>query len=443
MQEEDEVVPELTREQKKLIKHKGRIQGTLFDTSEEELIISVAFTFAMLKTPAALSTLFNSLNSHFPTMMSIIYAFMALSMAAYTLLAGFAIHLFIRSSWVALMGIHSVFPEGILWEKTSAKPIQVEVSKKTWYRIEELIVITDKVSSSILAMTFSFFISALVLMFYYAVGSIFLLVAVNMNWLDPGIANFLGFVLYATPFIPKLISSATVYLVTPPVEGEEPSKAYKRWEACEKLGNALLASPITGVIPGVITTHYSKKTYGIISFGLMALVITMIFGNVLPSDRILQKNFNYWQGPHEREINTAAYQHQRSEEDWNNTHPFVSEQFVRQPYWMLHLPYFPKYERYMLELCPDLPRAQADEVEKIDAFFDCFTQFYRITLNGEPLPEAEWFFQRHPQRNYRSVSGILPREALRKGHNVIYIERGNVEKNKDMRRFYIHIWVPE
>lgn len=421
---------------------RGRIQGTLFDTSQEELIISVAFTFALLNAPGLLTDLIATIRMHFPNMISIIYAYVALSMAIYVLLFGFALHLFMRSAWVAFHGLHSVFPEGVLWDKIKTKPHQKRVMQDQWLTLEQLIILTDKISSTVLALTMSFLVTALILLVFCSFGSLVLLVLVNLGLVDAKFADPLGFLIYLTPLLPKMIAQILMGFVSAPEAGEQPTSLYRFWERCDRIGNMFMLLNVAGTVPSIITSHFNRATMISISVIVMSFWMILLATNIIPSNQLIAFNYTYWEAENPREIRSAAYRDERSTVDWSSDHPFVDQRIQSEPYWQLHLPYFPKYEKQLHDICPEIKQSVDDLEARNDRFLKCFHTYMRVQLNDKPLQDGDWFFQQHGQRDLHTISGVFPRKLLKQGLNRLTIERGNPDSDDDPTLYYIHVWNP-
>lgn len=155
----------------------------------------------------------------------------------------------------------------------------------------------------------------------------------------------------------------------------------------------------------------------------------------------MHHSFTFWQSSSAREIRAEAYTNTRNAQHWQGAHPFVDECLIRAPFWQLHLPYLPKYELQLEQLCESLAATRGAADPQPDAFFACFQRYYRIQLNGEPLSGGDRFFQEHGVRHYRTVSGVFPRNIYKPGRNTLRIERGKPEKQKEVRRYYIYVWM--
>lgn len=95
-------------------------------TWEVELLISGVAVFAMLQLPGLFDDLLFALRPRFepawhdPLRM----VYMYLKSAAVILAATFAIHLTLRAHWIALVGMHSIYPGGVRWDGLKLGPVQ-------------------------------------------------------------------------------------------------------------------------------------------------------------------------------------------------------------------------------------------------------------------------------------------------------------------------------
>ena len=123
-------------------------------TDELELIISSLTIFALFSIPGWLFDKIADNFTHLSTSLAIA------SGAGTTLLAGtcyglaacFVVHLMARAYWVGLIGLRTVFPEGINWSKTSGLgPLSRQYYRDILPDLDTVIQNTDRVASSLFA----------------------------------------------------------------------------------------------------------------------------------------------------------------------------------------------------------------------------------------------------------------------------------------------------
>ena len=123
-------------------------------TDELELIISSLTIFALFSVPSWLFDKIADIYTHLSTSLAIA------STVGITLLAGtsfglaacFVVHLMARAYWVGLIGLRTVFPDGINWSKTPGLgPLRRQYYRDTLPDLDTVIQNTDKLASSLFA----------------------------------------------------------------------------------------------------------------------------------------------------------------------------------------------------------------------------------------------------------------------------------------------------
>ncbi len=99
----------------------NEISSRTTPTWEMELLISGATVFSLLQLPAPLyHFLSNAGEMHGEAVYQAIKIFsIYVQFSLWILIITFVLHLFMRGYWIALVGMNSVFPKGMQWEKLS------------------------------------------------------------------------------------------------------------------------------------------------------------------------------------------------------------------------------------------------------------------------------------------------------------------------------------
>lgn len=95
-------------------------------TWEVELLISGVAVFAMLQLPGMLDDAVLRLLPRFDAgwgeALKLMYVY--LKTAVVILATSFSLHLLLRAHWIALVGMHSVYPDGVRWDRLKMGPVQ-------------------------------------------------------------------------------------------------------------------------------------------------------------------------------------------------------------------------------------------------------------------------------------------------------------------------------
>ncbi|HEY0310422.1 MAG TPA: hypothetical protein VGC43_04750, partial [Luteimonas sp.] len=95
-------------------------------TWEVELLISGVAVFAMLQLAGVLDDALFALRPRFDPVWRQPMVVMHMYFKATTVILAltFAIHLLLRAQWIALVGMHSIYPDGVRWDRLRMGPIQ-------------------------------------------------------------------------------------------------------------------------------------------------------------------------------------------------------------------------------------------------------------------------------------------------------------------------------
>ena len=123
-------------------------------TDELELIISSLTIFALFSVPGWLFDKIADIYTHLSTSLTIasIVGITLLAGTSFGLAACFVVHLMARAYWVGLIGLRTVFPDGINWSKTPGLgPLSRQYYRDTLPDLDTVIQNTDKLASSLFA----------------------------------------------------------------------------------------------------------------------------------------------------------------------------------------------------------------------------------------------------------------------------------------------------
>lgn len=137
-----------------------RARGVLRDlhqrTWELEFLMSGALAVALGQLPGRVDGAFNRAlplageSAGFVLLLGYQYVKLIL----YTLILTFVLHIVLRAFWVSLIGLDSVFPRGVRWDRLKVGPVGTAYLRRHMPSVRELIVYTDGVASVLFAGAF-------------------------------------------------------------------------------------------------------------------------------------------------------------------------------------------------------------------------------------------------------------------------------------------------
>ena len=148
-------------------------------TWEIELLISGASVFALMQFPGWINSHFLSIqlvlaNSQLSGLINPLFIYV--KAAAYALIFTLVIHIILRAYWVSLIGVHSIFPQGLDHEKLKIGPIQKQILQERHGGMDDVIERADNRSTLVFAIGIGFALTILV-------PSVIVLIGALLAWL--------------------------------------------------------------------------------------------------------------------------------------------------------------------------------------------------------------------------------------------------------------------
>ena len=148
-------------------------------TWEIELLISGASVFALMQFPGWVNSHFLSIqlllaNNQLSGLINPLFIYV--KGAAYALIFTLVIHIILRAYWVSLIGVHSIFPQGLDYEKLKIGPIQKQILQERHGGMDDVIERADNRSTLVFAVGIGFALTILV-------PSVIVLIGALLAWL--------------------------------------------------------------------------------------------------------------------------------------------------------------------------------------------------------------------------------------------------------------------
>lgn len=160
----------------------NRLPQRTTPTWEIELLISGALVFALLRMPEWLDLLLLRwlpfIDEHFRGGVFIVAVYLRTAMLV--LAGAFVVHLMLRAYWVALVGVHSVYPAGPVWERIRQGPLSLKWLKQNWRPLPLRIDASDNAASLVFATGVG--MGALMLALALTIGLLMLVSGMLSRW---------------------------------------------------------------------------------------------------------------------------------------------------------------------------------------------------------------------------------------------------------------------
>ena len=383
-------------------------------TDELELIISSLTIFALFSLPGWLFNRIAEVYTHLSTTMAIATN-VGMSLVAgvsYGLAACFVVHLMARAYWVGLIGLRTVFPDGINWDKTPGiGPLSRSYYRETLPDLDTVIRKTDRVASSLFAV-----ISMLTLMLLWfgaiLVGTLVVSGAIGARYGYTNTGMGVGALALLVVFlgVPLL-----VYLLDAQLASRVPrlrdSRSYASLVRFLKR-IAGLAYPQRLVLPVQLTLQSNTRPIIYLVALLVAVAVIVVVGNVRVAawqNFTLSGAFTYLDAEQvQGGLRSTYYEDMPGSYDKLRGWPRVDSFNQGGSFVRLFLPYQPLRDNLVLDEICGSPEQAPDRVA-------CLRQLWAVDIEGREVSMDGFVPAERADLGMRGLIGLVPLEGLEPG----------------------------
>lgn len=391
-------------------------------TWEVELLISGVAVFAMLQLPGWLDdrmfALEPRLDGDWRVVLALSY-FYAKS-AAVVLAATFAMHLLLRAQWIALVGVHSVYPQGIRLDRLRMGPIQRSIEAERQGTTEAAIERADNRSSVAFAIGVSvaLIIASVCILF----GGVLVLATLATQALGMQIKPiwlfFGAFAAFMTPFV--IASSLDQHL---PNRFPPDTAGHRLIAGVLRFYTRVGMSRSNNRIVAILGSNGGERRMMATVFGVMlASIIGVSVGYLaMRSDGVIG-SYSGFPDANALAINPAHYDDQRNPAR-DNARPYLQSAVIIGPYLELVVPYRPdRDEPAMRNLCGEKTLDLAGAA-LAKAQLACLQDLHAVTLDGKPLTGLRYEIASDPRTDRPALLAMIDVRELPRGRHELRIAR--------------------
>ncbi|HET7610643.1 MAG TPA: hypothetical protein VFK29_02530 [Rhodanobacteraceae bacterium] len=360
-------------------------------TWEVELLISGVAVFAMMQLPGWLIGLGLYLRPRFDEgWRGALFTLSAYLVGAAVILAAtFALHLLLRAYWIALVGMHSVYPDGIRWERLRIGPIEREVMQRRDGDFAAMIERADNRASVLFAMGVALAATLLAItaeiVILFSAG---LAIALALHAdIEPDRILIICIVVLVAPM-------ALLHLFDRKFGAHVRQGSLLRRSAAAMFNlYARLGFANRGGVLAMLASHHGRRRVQLLATVAMAVCLlgailaqeTMrhpeLFGNYAGFPRLDGANGNV--------VDAANYADLRDPLR-SRVAPFIQATEVDGNYVRLTVPYVPGEDAAAMQRhCPE-STAEADDDARAAAMLRCLAALHPVTLDGKPLADLRY-----------------------------------------------------
>ena len=400
-----------------------RIPSRTTPTWELELLISGATVFGLLQLPGKLSEWFVAwLNSADEVMAEFVIPLgVYLQFSALMLAMTFVLHLCLRGYWVALVGLNSVYPDGVNWEAMKLGPINLEASRAASGSMAERIEAADNRATRVFAIGFG--IAMFMLGPIVVIGVLLLLMAIVL-WLgwDERLAMHVFWIVFAALLAPVLIA-----VMVDRYYGARLSRESRRAVLLRHILGLYARVGVSRNGNALITLYVSRmgrRKAGFILVGLMLpamlFSVLMLLGNRIDGGAASFAGLPGDRSESSHRLDYRRYDSLRGDAATLDPQPYIADPVVSGPYLKLFIPYVPRrYNPALKAACPEaVPARNTDGADALA----CMQRLQPLTLDGKKI-DAPWLATRDARTGQRGMVVMIAVSKLEEGPHELVLTR--------------------
>jgi hypothetical protein len=403
-------------------------------TWEIELLISGAAVFATLGLPRWLDDGWFTLEPRLaadwtgPLGVAYIYA----KIAALILCVTFLLHLVLRAHWIALVGLRSVYPDWIRWDKLRAGPVQRRLREARDGGASSVIERADNRATQVFALGWGLFAAVLsmgllilVLLLVRALVAATVDVSVSIRlWLAAGMLLLLLPLVVADAVDRRLGDRLAPGTRLPGLLGG-------LFAAYAAIGWAKGANKVVAVLTSQVGSARAAVLVGGLTAGLMVVAVSTSLARREP-DRLGSYGLFPSSDPGDQRALDAAHYDDSRDLVTDLAVPFIQSAIVAGPYVRLVVPFDPDRDGAALSTSCSAASTGAREARRL-ALLACLERLHPLRLDGRPLPVA-YDLASDPRTDRPALAAMIDVRGLAPGRHALEVARaplGTGDRNAD------------
>lgn len=413
-------------------------------TWELELLISGATVFGLMQLPdplnRALVVLMNGNEQVIVELIRTVSIYLQFSLIA--LIITFIFHLLARAYWVAMVGMYSVYPKGILWDKSSSGgPAYREYGKNEMGSMPDLIDRADNRATQIFGLGFGMAMAMMVASGIVGLMIIIMMIVQITNgdldkwstglWIGVGGIILPFFVAYLVDYYfgEKLKASGNDGWIK------------KIYGIYREIGMGNGANPVISLYT---TNEGAKKTS--VMMGVIMVPLMLGIGAFTSTRGVSIDNGAYDALPKsqlgaEQVMRPEYYLSSRGDEFSTTLVPYIETSVVESDYLRLFIPYQPsRFNQFLKKQCPEsLVRKAANEGQGLN----CLSRYFAIQIDAQAVAQP-LLAATDPETGQRGMLMMIDTRKLSAGQHQLKIKSvprdSDGEKKEEVKFHVIPFW---
>ncbi|KAA3609291.1 MAG: hypothetical protein DWQ05_22630 [Calditrichaeota bacterium] len=431
---------------------------------EMELLIVGFALLVLMRVPESLIEFLSPIESTVsnPFIRGLIPLGFTLIVATYIMSFNLGIHIILRGYWIGIVGLNSVFPDGVNIEKLNFHPRFADYLKSKLHNLAETALRIDKICSAIFAFTF-LLIFIFISLAFYLLSMVLILSPITLlpEGFKQSVGQFYVLIVLFVYIILGLLSAAdflSLGLFKKIKKGwfARPYywlSRYFRFITGFTFYQSIYYTLISNVPRKIIATILSVYLFITIGFFITRYDETIYFpkSGQMSAHRVLQKHY----------LDSLDPEHYIKS-------PIIPGKFVNTGFIELFIPYQITENDSLQKYCDGIlplksigfsfkgtvvfnvdssrirKAEKAQSEENIAAILDCVAKLYEISIDDSIVQEVHFLFYNHPHSDEPGYLTAIPTEALNPGLHRLTIRKKydfSTDKKRLATTFHIPFWV--
>ncbi len=333
----------------------------------------------------------------------------------YVLIISLSIYLIMRGFWVAVIGLSSVFPQGINVKKLNYSDYYQ--SKLEKYDIDHYSIIIDRICSSIFSISFIIIMFIISLTFFFSTIILLLLVFDKTQILNSDIPRVILGVLLTIYLFLGIIHFMD-FILLGPLKRIKWNWFTRYYSIIVKFFSIITLTRFYEILFYTFISRLKKRYIFLFIICLVFLVnfgVNWPFYNSLLFTEYVDTNklFSFYKYEDKYEKHLQLSQDKFA----SNYHIMIQSGVITDSFIELHIPYNPQLNYSIINECEGM------KGEKIsnDQILKCIDDIYIILLDGINVGELEWVFESHSYIERKGFFTVIDISNLKKGRHDLII----------------------
>lgn len=397
---------------------------------QSELILSGGLVFALIQLEGWLSQGFYGAIAQLGVRWGSLvgFGYVIVRVLVLSLVVTFVVHLMLRALWVAVLGLRSVYPQGILWDRLRMGPVMLQFARNRVYPIGTLIDRLDNLGSVVFSGGMT-----LVVMTLFSIP-LTLASLVLAHALDYLAFDGTRFTLAFSITLGLLVLPATLASLADRHFGSRltPGGRAARLIALTMRGSLLLIPMrLVNTMTYIVTSNVGSVRGIAIFLGIIYTLMGFVsLQTAVQRGAVSLDEVRYLPTRMEgaETLDPRHYASRRQAQFLHATTPFIPDPVVDGKRLRLFVPYSP--ERHSAALARTCPTLAEDAVRDIPAeterrreLIACFTTVLAPAIDGRALEDPGFAIAVDPASGLRGLEAYVPVEDLASGRHELTVVR--------------------